>query len=46
MAGKLGGAGWVQVDADPNLWLMKNSAGDVVAALLFYVDGMQIATKD
>ena len=39
-------AGWFQSNADPSLWLLKDSGGGMIAARLCCVDGMQIATKD
>ena len=45
MAGKIINAGWFQFDADRSLWLLKNWAGGMIAAVLCYVDDMQIVSK-
>ena len=45
LAGKIINAGWFHFDADPNLWLLKDSARGMIAALLCYVDAMQIVSK-
>ena len=45
LAGKLVGAGWVQLDADPSLWIMKNAAREIIVALLCYVDDMQMPLR-
>ena len=35
----------MQSDADPSMYLQHNSDGEVVAAVLIYVDNLQLASK-
>ena len=45
LAGKIINAGWFHSNADPSLWLLKDSTRGMIAALLCYVDDMQIVSK-
>ena len=46
LSSKLVTAGWVQLDADPSLYIHHNCDGEVIATALIYVDELQLASKD